>query len=256
MPTGRFTLNCPRNKALFKKALEEGGSDHQMVVFSDLRSASDKACTESLESALAITPWSGTRSVILLVDGRSVEWWMPYVALGSTTHALEVVSLRRFDRLGLRAWAVGHEAAFQDEESRQRLSELTGGWPALIERADEIMSSAGSGSISTIATLSELEAALKNEPELAEVLVATLEPTQGCVRDMFTMLAGEPSATMSPEDLAEMAEGECTDPLAAVEALRALGVLRVTEDGELGVEPVMGRAWLATSPGVTESPIV
>jgi hypothetical protein len=49
-----------------------------------------------------------------------------------------------------------------------------------------------------------------------------------------------------------MVEGECAGPLAAVEALRALGVLRVTEDGELGAEPVMGRAWLAISHEATE----
>lgn len=93
--------------------------------------------------------------------------------------------------------------------------------------------------------LSDLQITLKGAPDLDAVLASTLAGAPAVVGEVFTMLAQAPSVTMSVEDLAEVAEGECANPGALVEALRALGVLSVTDAGELGAEPIMARAWLS-----------
>jgi hypothetical protein len=239
----RFDLIKPKNKALFRRALEEGGTDRPRVVFSDLRYKSPEACIESLEAARSVIPWTGTRSVVLLVDASTMSWWMSYASLDPDPEmaSTEIVPLRRLDRLGMRAWASNHEAAFQDEDSRQKLLEITGGWPALIERADELMSA----DVSTEAALSELTTSLDEDPDAGQVLVDTLAGAPRIVTDVYAMLALEPSSTVAPEDLILMLEGECEDPAAVVGSLRALGVVRATDDGELGAEPVAARAWMA-----------
>ncbi len=240
----RFELVKPKTGAKFRKALEEGRTDLPRVVFSDLREKSLEACNESLALSRSIIPWTGTRSVVLLIDARTMAWWMPYTSLDPDPElaSIEVMSLRRFDRLGIRAWASNHEAAFQDEDSRQRLLEVTGGWPALIERTDEFMSA----DASTAAVLTELAAALRDDVDASQVLVDVLAGAPPIAGDVFAMLAQEPSSTVVPEDLVLMLEGECADPAAVVGALRALGVIRATDEGEIGAEPVAAHAWMAT----------
>jgi hypothetical protein len=168
-------------------------------------------------------------------------WWVPYVAASTPPSGLEIVPLRRLDRRGIRAWSASYESSFQDEESRQRLLELTAGWPILVERADALI---GEDS-STAQVLSDLQITLKKAHDLDSVLASTLAGAPAVVGEVFTMLAQAPSVTMSADDLAEVAEGECSNPGALVEALRSLGVLSVTDAGELGAEPVMARAWLS-----------
>jgi hypothetical protein len=239
----RFDLLKPKTKAQFRRALEEGGTDRPRVVFSDLRDKSTEACTESLEAARSVIPWTGTRSVVLLVDARTMSWWMPYASPEPDPEmaGIEIVPLRRLDRLGIRAWASNHEAAFQDEDSRQKLLEITGGWPALVERADKLMSA----DVSTEAVLSELATSLGEDPDATQVLVDTFAGAPGIVTDVYAMLANEPSSTVVPEDLVLMLEGECEDPAAVVGSLRALGVVRATNEGEISAEPVAARAWMA-----------
>jgi hypothetical protein len=239
----RFDLVKPKNKAQFRRALEDGGADRPRVVFSDLRDKSAEACADSLDAARTVTPWTGTRSVVLLVDARTMSWWMPYASLEPDPEmaGIEIVPLRRLDRLGIRAWASNHEAAFQDEDSRHRLLGITGGWPALVERADELMSA----DVSTDAVLAELAASLADDPGAAQVLVDIFGGAPGIVTDVYSMLAHEPTSTVVPEDLVLMLEGECEDPAAVVGSLRALGVVRATDEGEIGAEPVVARAWMA-----------
>ena len=240
-PPVRFTLSAPRKRAEFMRALEDGGTEHHRVVFSDLRTVNPETCAESLEAALAITPWIGSRSVILLVDARTIAWWMPYLAPDNHAPGLEVMSLRRFDRRSLRAWSSGHEAVFQDEESRSKLLALTGGWPALIERASGL---AGEGRTTT-AVLTELEAIIQSDASIDKLLVATMKSVPPPLSDLYTIMAEAPEVAMSADDLALVAEGTYADPRILVEAMRALQVISVTEQGELVAEPVMARAWLA-----------
>lgn len=243
----RFTYANPKTKAQYKKALEVGGTDLPRLVFSDLRAASIEACAESLELARGVLPWNGTRSVALLVDASTMSWWMPFAAPEGPGEGVGLVSLRRFDRRGARAWASVYEDVFQDEDSRRQLLEITGGWPALFERADVSIVEASGGAktaASTAAVLAALRDQLSQAVETDELLVSILAGAPAVVTDVFSLLAENMAETMTPEDLVTSVEGECADPDALVGALRALGVLQVADRGELGAEAVLARAWM------------
>jgi len=241
----RFTFANPRTKAQYKRALEVGGTDLPHLVLSDLRTARAETCAEAVELARGVLPWKGTRSVALLVDASTMSWWLPYAtAEGSADVGL--VSLRRLDRRAARAWATVLGDVFQDEESRRQLLEVTGGWPALVERVDALASGSAArtkSSPSTAAVLGALRTELAEDPDLDDLLVSTLAGAPAVVDDVFGLLAENPTETMTPEDLSAFIQNDCANPEALIGALRTLGVLRVADDGELGAEPVLARAW-------------
>jgi hypothetical protein len=71
-----------------------------------------------------------TRAVVLVTGPDQLNLWRPLLTGTEPTSAAPVV-LRRHDRRSLRGWTQSVEM-FHTEE---RLHELTGGWPLLVDRA-------------------------------------------------------------------------------------------------------------------------
>lgn len=96
--------------------------------------ANEKSCRESLELARTVLPQVAevTRSVVLVSGPAHVDFWAEL--LGTKADPDGVVVLRRHDMRGLRDWTQRHSFC-ETEERLARLSEVTGGWPVLLDKA-------------------------------------------------------------------------------------------------------------------------
>lgn len=244
--TGRFRLRNPGKYDTFNRNLVEGTVGEHFVVMSDLRGVSADSFAKSLAAAAARVPLKGgTRSVLLVADASNLEALTPLVDPdGETVAGVEVTPLRRLDLRGLRAWALEVESAFQDDEARERLAEITGGWPVVLEEA-AALAQAGNGTSTILGKL----AVRMDDPEgegAAALLRAVGLGTDGPLFGLVDSLASSSGVSLTPEDLAEFVEGH-ERPAAVVALLRLLGVLEPAagDDGELCLEPVLCRCWAA-----------
>jgi len=242
--TGRFKLRNPGKYDTFNRSLVDGAVGEHFVVVSDLRGVSADSFAKSLAAAATrVPPKGGTRSVLLVADASNLEAVAPLVdSDGEAVAGVEVTALRRLDLRGLGAWALEVESAFQDDEARRRLGEITGGWPLLIEEA-AALARAGNGTSTILGRL-----AARMDPSEGEAAAALVEAvglgTDGPLVHLVEFLASSSGASLSAEDLAEFVEGH-ERPGAVVALLRLLGVLEPApgDDGELRLEPVLGRCW-------------
>ncbi|MGW3683250.1 hypothetical protein [Streptomyces prasinus] len=77
-----------------------------------------------------------TRAVVLVTGPDQLALWQPLLTGTERTSAAPVV-LRRHDRRSLRGWAQRVEM-FHKEDRLERLHELTGGWPLLVDQAHRL----------------------------------------------------------------------------------------------------------------------
>jgi hypothetical protein len=244
----RLSFAKASGPANYRRLLAEGSSDGPRLVFSDLLKARASACAEAVEGALAVVPWNGTRSVALLVNAQTMDWWLRFAGTGGPVSGVELLGLRRLDSLAARAWAAVYEDVFQDDASRRALLEVTGGWPFLLARAETLISNQLVHGLapSTNQILDDLQADISEHRESIDaVLAGVLDGAPDVVCALFAQLADNPAVTLSKEDLAELAEGECEDPTAVIDGLGLLGALRV-QSGTLGAEPLLAGAWART----------
>ncbi len=237
----RFELSTPKNAAGFRKALAQATGEVPRVIISDLRAVHAEAAEESLRLALNRGADAPRSSVAFVVDPAGMEWWVPYLSPSADT-PVQVLALRRYDQLGTRAWSSSYEDVFQDEGSRQDLLELTGGWPALIDLADDIIGANPAAPNSVV--LGQLRELLSEEVvrrALASVLTDALPAAQG----LFALLGADPTQSASAEELAELVDEPGVDGGAVVEALRSLGALATTPTGDLRAEALLARVWSA-----------
>ncbi|WP_459010541.1 AAA family ATPase [Streptomyces aculeolatus] len=124
---------------VFRQELIGGRPGERRVVISDFTPYPDTVKQETLReavdmasTALPVTP-GVTRSAVIVTDTRHLDLWRSLLLGSEETGALPVV-LRRHDRRSLQDWAQRTEL-FATNGRLDRLYELTGGWPCLVERA-------------------------------------------------------------------------------------------------------------------------
>ncbi|MEO3765384.1 hypothetical protein [Streptomyces sp. B5E4] len=125
--------------SVFKQELTGGRPGERRVVISDFTPYAENVKQETwreavtlADSALPFAP-GVTRSVVIVTDTRQLDLWRSLLLETEETSALPVV-LRRYDRRSLQDWAQRTEL-FTTNGRLDRLYELTGGWPYLVERA-------------------------------------------------------------------------------------------------------------------------
>lgn len=128
------------NARVYRQELTGGAPKERRVVISDFANypARPEACRDAVEQAevsLPATP-GVTRAVVLVTDPNQLDLWRGLLMGTESTTAAPVV-LRRHDRNGLRGWAQRVEM-FHTEDRLDRLHELTGGWPLLVDRAHRL----------------------------------------------------------------------------------------------------------------------
>ncbi|MFF9400169.1 hypothetical protein [Streptomyces sp. NPDC014744] len=126
--------------SVYKQELVGGFPRERRVVISDFARypARPEACRESVdlaETQLPATP-GVTRAVVLVTDIAQLGLWRTLLMGDEPTSAAPVV-LRRHDRRSLHGWAQRVEM-FHTEDRLDRLHELTGGWPLLVDRAHRL----------------------------------------------------------------------------------------------------------------------
>ncbi|WP_328409965.1 hypothetical protein OG542_09710 [Streptomyces violaceus] len=137
-----WTLPPVGKPSVYKQELTGGRPRERRVVISDFVNYRDavrpETCREAVdltETLLPLTP-GVTRAVVLVIDTTQLALWRPLLTGDEPTSAAPVV-LRRHDRRSLRGWAQRVDM-FQREDRLDRLHELTGGWPLLVDRSHRL----------------------------------------------------------------------------------------------------------------------
>ncbi|MDQ0987606.1 hypothetical protein [Streptomyces sp. V2I9] len=136
-----WTLPPVGKPSVYKQELMGGRPRERRVVISDFARYPD-ARPEAPRQAVALadrllpaTP-GVTRAVVVVTDPSQLGLWRPLLMGTEPTSAAPVV-LRRHDRRSLRGWAQRVEK-FHTEDRLDRLHELTGGWPMLVDQAHRL----------------------------------------------------------------------------------------------------------------------
>nr|WP_255346111.1 hypothetical protein [Streptomyces chartreusis] len=128
------------NARVYRQELTGGAPRERRVVISDFANypARPEACREAVEQAEAMLPATPgvTRAVVIVTDPTQLALWHALLTGAEPDTAAPVV-LRRHDRRSLRGWAQRVEM-FHTEDRLDRLHELTGGWPLLVDRAHSL----------------------------------------------------------------------------------------------------------------------
>lgn len=141
---GRFadwTLPPVGKPSVYKQELVGGRPRERRVVISDFarypdaRPEAPRQAVDWADTFLPTTP-GVTRAVVVVTDPSQLGLWRPLLTGTEGTSAVPVV-LRRHDRRSLHSWAQRVEK-FHTEERLDRLHELTGGWPLLVDRAHRL----------------------------------------------------------------------------------------------------------------------
>ncbi|MGV9760244.1 hypothetical protein ACWDUC_31110 [Streptomyces tricolor] len=135
-----WTLPPVGKLSVYKQELVGGVPRERRVVISDFARypARPEACRESVDLAETLLPATPgvTRAVVLVTDVAQLALWRSLLTGDEPTSAAPVV-LRRHDRRSLYGWAQRVER-FHTEDRLDRLHELTGGWPLLVDRAHRL----------------------------------------------------------------------------------------------------------------------
>ncbi|HEY1762322.1 MAG TPA: hypothetical protein VGG17_07005 [Acidimicrobiales bacterium] len=234
----------PRTKNAFKTHLRKGNPGDHIVVVSVLDSTSE-AISASVELALtAESAEAVARTVVLVVPTENLDWWPHPFSLDNENSS--VVELRRHSARSLWAWAVDVPGAFQDERSRAELLKTTGGWPFLVDRAAKLaneMATQGGSREEIASRLQSYLVTAEGAEELVEAVGLRNDEPITRLYDSILELGGQ---SESREDLRLLADDDFEDPAAVIEAMCALGVLDVENDGRLRPEPVFQAAWEQT----------
>lgn len=238
----RFDLQEPQDRRRYEEALEQGRKGQRRIVLSDLARVTSRAdtCLASVEAALERNPVSRgvTRSVVLVSDPDQMEFWETLLA-SPERDGLGLVKLRRHDRLSLQLWSRDTEL-FTTAERQERLLEITGGWPVLVDRAQELAQQ-----------YQEKRALERLAKELAQPgQAAALVEQAGLIAhrplaaafDAVVELVDGPATHSELAAAVELQEAH-PDPDTAVACLEVLGVFDRAESGTYRVEPLLARCW-------------
>ncbi|MFF2658168.1 hypothetical protein ACFVUH_12465 [Kitasatospora sp. NPDC058032] len=136
-----WTLPPVGRPSVYKQELTGGRPRERRVVISDFarypdaRPEAPRQAVDLADTLLPVTP-GVTRAVVVVTDPSQLGLWRPLLTGTERTSAAPVV-LRRHDRRSLRGWAQRVEK-FHTEDRLDRLHELTGGWPIMVDRAHRL----------------------------------------------------------------------------------------------------------------------
>ncbi|MDX3538713.1 hypothetical protein PV721_31100 [Streptomyces sp. MB09-01] len=136
-----WTLPPVGRPSVYKQELTGGRPRERRVVISDFARYPDarpEAPRQALDLAETMLPYTPgvTRAVVIVTDPTQLGLWRPLLTGTEPTSAAPVV-LRRHDRRSLSGWAELVQE-FHTEDRLDRLHELTGGWPLLVDRAHRL----------------------------------------------------------------------------------------------------------------------
>ncbi|MFE2941750.1 hypothetical protein ACFXKG_22250 [Streptomyces sp. NPDC059255] len=141
-PIEGWTLPPVGRPSVYKQQLTGGRPRERRVVISDFVNYREpvrpETCREAVDLAETLLPAvpGVTRAVVLVTDPTQLALWRTLLTGTEPTSAAPVV-LRRHDRRSLRGWAQ-RVNMFHTEDRLDRLHELTGGWPLLVDRAHRL----------------------------------------------------------------------------------------------------------------------
>lgn len=240
-----YNLVQVTDRKQFHGALTDGVPGQRRGVLSNLAVAGTKCdgCAEALAAALTLTPAAlgVSRSVVLVAGPGQLPFWKHVLAGGEADG--QVVSLRRLDAKALKAWTLETGRPFTSDTLQDRLLEVTGGWPMLLDRARQLFDR-GEEASEALETLARQladpqgaaaflrQAGLVEDVDLIAALDAVIRYTEG--------------AAMPPADLVDVIADspgpDGTDPHVALACLEALGVFDQVSDG-WRVDPLVVACW-------------
>ncbi|MFJ9707322.1 hypothetical protein [Streptomyces sp. NPDC101234] len=141
-PIDGWTLPAIGRPSVYKQELTGGRPRERRVVISDFVNYREpvrpETCREAVDLAETLLPATPgvTRAVVLVTDPTQLALWRTLLTGTDPTSAAPVV-LRRHDRRSLRGWAQ-RVNMFHTGNRLDRLHELTGGWPLLVDRAHRL----------------------------------------------------------------------------------------------------------------------
>jgi hypothetical protein len=239
----------------FKEQLVAGRPGEWRVVLDDLYSVApnEGACLEVLEYAQTLRPTAAgvTRSAVIVAGPEQVPLWRAVFEQeisgnDSSKQPVGVVVLRRYTAATLRVWSMDTNM-FTDKDTRARLLQITGGWPVLVDRVQQLVKGVGEAA-GTLGT-DEHEALRLVDRDLgtatgrSELLSATgLTDDERLSRAFGGILSMGVSERFSRGDLDVAAGFAVDEPEKEVECLIALQAFNV-EDGLYTPEPTLVRCW-------------
>ncbi|WP_338701928.1 hypothetical protein V2W30_31700 [Streptomyces sp. Q6] len=141
-PIDGWTLPPVGKPSVYKQELTGGRPRERRVVISDFVNYRDpvrpETCREAVDLAETLLPATPgvTRAVVLVTDPAQLALWRSLLTGTEPTSAAPVV-LRRHDHRSLRGWAQRINM-FHTEDRLDRLHELTGGWPLLVDQGHRL----------------------------------------------------------------------------------------------------------------------
>ncbi|WP_347059735.1 hypothetical protein ABC795_04625 [Blastococcus sp. HT6-30] len=239
----RFTVPAIASRRQFEEALVAGLPGQRRVVLTDLhaRGPKDGACLDALTAALDLRPAQRgvTRSAVLVAGPEQLGLWRRVLADGGRTPSLGTVTLRRYDAQTLRVWTLDAQK-FSAPERLDRLLEVTGGWPMLVERAGQLVSD-GADEARVLDMIAAEVASPAGAAALVEAVGVTADPDLD--KAFASVLSLVDAAGVSRTDLVVAVEMAVGDAETVVACLQALGVFDVDEDGMYRPEPLLVRSW-------------
>jgi hypothetical protein len=238
----RFTVPVINSRRQFEDELVAGQPGERRIVLTDLAALAPKpeAYEAALNAALELRPRQPgvTRSAVIVAGPQQMSLWRNVLGDDGRTPALGTVTLRRYDRKTMRVWALASEK-FSVPERLERLLEVTGGWPLLVEQAGQLASNMEDGqALATVAAELALPSGAAAFVEAVgvtadEELVNAFESVLGLVDDTGVALA----------DVVAAASLAVDDADTAVACLQALGVFDIDPSGMYRPEPLLVRSW-------------
>ncbi|MFJ3143652.1 hypothetical protein ACIPJM_14540 [Streptomyces halstedii] len=141
-PIDGWALPPVGKPSVYKQELTGGRPRERRVVISDFVNYREpvrpETCREAVDLAETLLPATPgvTRAVVIVTDPAQLTLWRSLLTGTEPTSAAPVV-LRRHDHRSLRGWAQRINM-FHTEDRLDRLHELTGGWPLLVDRAHRL----------------------------------------------------------------------------------------------------------------------
>lgn len=241
----RFTVPPIANRRQFEEELAAGRPGERRVVLTDLVALAprDEACSAALKAALELRPQQPgvTRSAVIVAGPEQMPLW--WEVLGHTGHvpALGTIKLRRYTGQTLRVWALASEK-FSVPERLERLLEVTGGWPLLVERAGHLVAS-GVEEGQALATVAEELATPTDAASFVDAVGITADEQLVTAFNTVLTLVDPGGVTIDDLVAAVALGGDVDAPDIAVAILQALGVFDVDADGMHRPEPLLTRSW-------------
>jgi hypothetical protein len=239
----RFTVPVITSRRQFEEELVAGRPGERRVVLTDLVTLAprDEACTAALSAALEQRPQQPgvTRSAVIAAGPHQMGLWRTVLGDAGRTPALGTVTLRRYDRQTLRVWSLASEK-FGVQTRLDRLLEVTGGWPMLVDRAAALVAAGRDEGQALAAVADELASPAGAAAFVDAVGVTTDEELVKAFTLLNTLVD---NASVNLAELVTAASMAVDAPETAVACLQALGVFDVDADGKYRLEPLLVRSW-------------